>query len=310
MKIYLEGTKRAAVSRMFPVWESFGHKIVAKPQQADIQFSSVRIVNKSGLPTILRIDGICYDRGVDYKAKNKAISKSHKIADAIIYQSKTSRKMCEKYLSPRQTDIARVIHNGIDPTGWNNPQKHSGINIMCCAKWRRPKRLKEIIQIFNLFHQQYPNSKLHVLGVFVKGSQPINHPDVIYYGKLEYEQIKKIYRIGDMFIHLCKKDSCPSVVMEAMAAGLPVITTNACGGATEVARSVKGCMVIPGESESIAPDFIYQNDCHQIPDQVSSDLVDTMMIIANTKPRIKFPEQLTIESVAKKYLKAMNAIMS
>lgn len=309
MKIFLEGTKRAAVSRMFPIWESLGHQIVTSPQQANIQFSSVRIVNKSGLPTILRIDGICYDLGVDYKAKNKAISKSHRIANAIVYQSKTSRKMCEQYLSPRRTNIAKVIHNGLDPKGWNKPIKHDGINIMCCAKWRRPKRLREILQVFSLFHQRYPSSQLHVLGVFVKGSQPIKHPDVIYYGKLEYEQIRKIYRIGDLFIHLCKKDSCPSAVVEALAAGLPVITTNACGGATEIARSAKGCIVVPGESEGIKPDFIYQDACHQLPSQVESDLVDSMTVIANTKPRIKFPKELTIDFIARKYLKVMEVII-
>lgn len=309
MKIYLEGTKRAAVSRMFPIWESRGHKIVTSPQQANIQFSSVRIVNKSGLPTILRIDGICYDRGVDFKAKNKAISKSHQIANAIIYQSRTSRKMCEEYLNPRQTDIARVIHNGLDPKGWNKPIKHDGINIMCCAKWRRPKRLKETIQVFDLFRQRYPSSQLHILGVFVKGSLPIPHPNVIYYGKLDYAQIRKIYRIGDLFIHLCKKDSCPSAVVEAMAAGLPVVTTNACGGAAEMARLAKGCIVVPNESESIQPDFIYQDACHQLPNQVKSDLVDAMMVIANTRPRIKFPETLTIDYIANKYLEVMGAII-
>ena len=120
--------------------------------------------------------------------------------------------MCEKYLAPRKTVAGvRVIHNGVDASnGWNNPLAHEGYNIIACGKWRRPKRLKEIINIFDTLNQQYPqapNVNLHIVGGFKKGGSEIVHDKVTYYGQVTHDRMKQIYRQGDMFLHMCKKDS-------------------------------------------------------------------------------------------------------
>ncbi|KKK52114.1 hypothetical protein LCGC14_3108160, partial [marine sediment metagenome] len=164
MKIFVDGSKRAAVSRMFSVWKKMGHDVVDTSKEADVQLSVIKINVKSGLPVVLRLDGIYYDKAENYNARNSDISRSHSMADAVVYQSKFSKVMCEKYLSKRKTKIYDIVYNGVDSSRWSNPREHDGINVVSCAKWRRWKRLRETIEIFIEFLKHYPESKLHIVG--------------------------------------------------------------------------------------------------------------------------------------------------
>jgi glycosyltransferase involved in cell wall biosynthesis len=310
MKIFIDGSKRSAVNRMFNVWKKLGHEIVRKPECADVQLSSVKIINKSKIPTILRLDGIYYNKGENYRSRNNLISISHTKADAIIYQSNLSRKMCEKYLSKRKTNIFKVIHNGIDPFDWRNPKEHDNINIVSCAKWRRPKRLQEIIQLFIKFLKYYSNAKLHIIGPMIKGSNIIKHPNIIYYGNVNYKKMRKIYSEMDIYLHLCKKDSCPSTVIESIASGIPVITTNVCGGATEVCNLTKGCDIIYEGIEALEPDYIYQDSYNKIPIKTENKIIKSMIEKTKNRIRVILPEELTIEYVAKQYLEIMEKVLN
>lgn len=308
MNIFIDGSKRAAIKRLIPAWKKMGHKVVGSPKEADVQLSVVRIRHKTGIPVVLRIDGVYYDKGRKYKRANSALSRSHRQANAIIYQSNCSKMMCEMYLSKRTTEIFKVIHNGIDPTGWNNPKKHKHINVMSCSKWRRPKRLPEMIQVFNDFLKYYPNATLHIIGKFKKGGRKLPHPKVVYHGLVDFTKMIEIYKAGDVYLHLCKRDSCPSTVTEAIAAGIPVITTNACGGATEMCNLTEGCEVVEGESESLEPVFVYKsrnNNFYNFPKHVRKKIMTQMVKIVREKRRVVLPEKLTIKYVAAQYIDVM-----
>jgi glycosyltransferase involved in cell wall biosynthesis len=307
MKIFIDGSRRAAVSRMFPIWLSLGHEIVNEQKDADVQLSVVGITTKKRIPTILRVDGIYYDSEDDYNSRNNRINKSHQIADAIVYQSNSSKLMCEKYLDKRSTEIIDIIHNGIE--NWNNPIIHEGINIVSCAKWRRHKRLPEIVEVFKSFKLLYPNSKLHILGPMKRGASKIFLPDILYYDEVDENQIKEIYKTGDIHLHLCRRDSCPSSVVESISAGIPVVTTNDCGGATEMCKISENCFIVNGEVESLSPAPIYTDSYNTLNIKIIDDMVKCMDQIIKNKLTTKLPEQLTIEFVAKKYLKLMERII-
>lgn len=311
MKIFHEGSKRAAVSRMFPVWEQMGHKLVDSPQKADVQLSVARISKRSGIPTVLRIDGVYYDSGIDYNHANKSISDSHKIADGIIYQSYTSMFMTMGYLEYCKPGAkATVIHNGIDPTGWNDPQPHKTIRVYCSGKWRRPKRLEEIIEVFGMFKIIHPNSELHVLGSFKKGGKEIPGKDIIYHGMVDHKRMRSLYTKGDVFLHLCKRDSCPSSVVEAMASGMPVIVTDSCGGATEMVSMAEGNEIISGDTFTFNPESIYQDECHKLTDLIKTRIVGKMHNVVKYGIRTEFPAQLHVENVARKYLDIMESVIN
>lgn len=308
MKIFVDGSKRAAVSRMFPIWKNLGHDVISNSRKADVQLSVVRIKN-SHPNIVLRIDGVYYDKDTNYNQRNLQISKAHTIAKGVIYQSYLSSSMCDKYLDNRKTDIFDIIYNGIDKYSWNKPLEHNNINIICCAKWRRHKRLPETIDLFKEFLNYYPDSLLHIIGPMRVGAKKIQFKNVIYHGQLNFDQMIKIYQTGDISLHLSKKDSCPSSVVEAIAAGIPVVTTNACGGSTEMCNLTEGCIVVPGEDESINPDYIYKDPYNEIPKIVRKRLLKSIIKIAKEKRRVILPEQLTIKHVAKKYINIMEKVI-
>lgn len=312
MRIFIDGIKKAAVKRMFTVWEKSGHIVVSNPKDANVQLSSIKIKNRSGLPTVLRLDGIYYDKGINHRASNSDISSSHSTADAIIYQSHMSKLMCEKHLAKRKTKVHSIIYNGVNGSRWYNPREHDDINIVSCAKWRRWKRLPEIIKIFKGFLKHCPAAKLHIIGPMMRGANTIEHKSVIYHNPNKYigfDKIKKIYQTMNMCLYLAKKDWCPSSVIETIAAGIPVITTNACGGATEMCRLTKGCVVVSGEPESLELDYIYRNEYNKMFEEVQKNIIKSMLTIVDDKRSVVLPEELMIETTAGKYIELMGKII-
>ena len=311
MKVFIDGTLRGAVTRLIPFWKKMGVKIVDKLKFGDVQLAIVRI-SQRGLPKVpicLRLDGVYYDKdkSIDFERRNSSIARSHKIADAVIYQSNMAKAMAEKYLGKRNGKYDKIIYNGVED-GWNNPIKHKNVNIMCTNKWRRIKRLPEIISIFNEFRNYYPEAKLHVIGPFRKGAYEIKNTNVIYYGQQNHSEMRKIYRKGDFFLHLCKKDSCPSTVVEAIASGMPVVTTNSCGGATEMCNMTGGCVVVDGEEENLEPDYIYGEEYNYLAKDIRNDIVLEMVKIIKEKRRVELPVELTARFVAAQYKRVFKAV--
>ncbi|KKN60587.1 hypothetical protein LCGC14_0530270 [marine sediment metagenome] len=312
MKIFIDAGQKAAVKRMMEACDKMGWNAVSNPKGADVQLSIIRIRSKNSLPIILRLNGVYYDKAENYKGRNIEISKAHSEADAVVYQSNLSQRMCEKYLTKRRTNIYDVVYNGIDSADWDNFEEHDGINIVSCAKWRRHKRLQETIEVFDEFLNHCPKAMLYILGPMRKGTRHVKHPNIIYSdikNKIEFDEIREVYKTCDMYLHLSKKDSCPSSVTEAIAAGMPVITTNACGGATEMCELTEGCIVVPGESESLEPDYIYKDPYNKLSTDVKNNILKAMLKIAVDKRRVILPEGLTAEYAAKKYINIMEKIV-
>lgn len=294
---------------MFPVWEKLGHEVVDSPKRADVQLSVVRIYTKTSLPVLLRIDGIYYDKAEDFTKRNVSISESHSQANAIVYQSNTSKLMCEKYLKRRTALFYDVIHNGVDEINWCQPRKpHDGVNVISCAKWRRVKRLPEMVEVFQMFLHHCPQSKLHIIGPMSRGAERIVGDNIVYYDDLGFEQIKGVYCMGDVHLHLCKKDSCPSNVPESIASGIPVVTTNLCGGAAEMCALTPGCVNVEEGLQSLESDYIYQEAYNKMLLHVKENIVESMLNVVKNKVKVKLPKELKIEHVAQKYLNLFGEI--
>ena len=304
MKIFLDSKKHIQIQRLEPIFNQSGSFISRDSKNCDVQLSLVYLRHKTKLPITTRLDGIYYDLAIPYRGKNKPISKAHSLSSGIIYQSKSCMIMCEKFLSPRRTKNYDIVYNGIDPNWAGSFIEHEGINIVTSAKWRRFKRLKEIIDLFLDFQKIVPNSKLHILGRLHENTV-IKHPNIIYYGMVDFKKMSDIYKTGDMFIHLAKNDACPKTVTEALGVGMPVITTEACGGATEMSLLTEGCIVCKGDKITMEPDYVYRDEWNVLSRTVQKRILKGMIQIANDKRRVILPEELHIETTAKKYLKVM-----
>lgn len=310
MKIFREHVeKHIVVQRMEPYWNFAGHITSNNPKECDVQLSLIRTKKNHGLPVVLRIDGIYYNLDENYKTRNLAISTSNAQADAVVYQSNYSKQLCEKFLNPRKpTAVCKVIYNGVDPNWCGERKEHEGINIVVISKWRRLKRLKEIIELFLEFEKIVPSSTLHILGK-LHDNKPVKHTKIIYYEMVDRNVVGNILNIADFSLHLCKRDSCPNSVVETIAAGVSVITTNKCGGATEMCSMTEGCIVCDGDFDNdFQPDYPYRDSYNLLTPELYNNILQSMIMISKDKRSVKLPKQLTAEYMADSYIDVMEKI--
>jgi glycosyltransferase involved in cell wall biosynthesis len=216
-----------------------------------------------------------------------------------------------KYFGPRKRP-EYIVYNGVDHDQWfrETREKYSDddmINVVSCANWRRWKRLPEIIRTFNYFRCWKPESTLYIVGEMRRGAKEIIAPNVIYTGTLSEGEMINLYRNMDLYLHLGKNDSCPSTIPEAMAAGIPVITTNACGGATEMAE-LAGQYIADGDYQSFEPHALYKDEWNYLSDETMHKLA-LHMKEALWYDEPKFPDELHIRYVAKKYIEIMESVL-
>lgn len=309
MKIFFDsGKKHVMIQRMEPVWNEMGHFLSDSPKGCDVQLSMIRIEQHSALPIVVRLDGVYYDLATTYMDRNIRISASHSMADGIVYQSAYGKGLCEYYLEPKKPKaVSRVIFNGIKKSKVKR-RKHKGMNIVVASVWRRHKRLKEIIEVFLLFASARRDVYLYILGDLCD-NVVVKDPRIFYYGTVKYSKMKDIYEIADLHIHLSKRDNCPNTVIEAIGAGIPVLTTNLCGGAAEVCDTyVDGKVVVEGEN-SFFPVYNYEEAWNVLPRRTRAAMLEAMYNIQYTKTGFGvLPDILDIRNVAREYIEIMEEV--
>lgn len=297
------------MERVTPYLNKQGHRVYTAPQGCNVQLSFVRTGWRGNLPIVQRIDGIYSDQATDYNGRNAAISSTHSIAHGVIYQSDYSRRLCEMMLTPRNKSAkVSVIYNGIEPDWCGSHIDQDRVDIVILGKHRRHKRLKEIVDIFIKYNKVVENSVLHVFGL-MHDNKPVNHPCIKYYGHVARDKMFGVLRTARFSLHLSKRDSCPNSVLETISAGIPVITTSECGGATEMAAMTPGCVICPGDFDTMGPYYPYRDESNVITPELEHNILDAMMAITEDRRRVELPEQLTAKYCADAYIKIMESVL-
>jgi N-acetyl-alpha-D-glucosaminyl L-malate synthase BshA len=165
-------------------------------------------------------------------------------SDAITAVSQNLRD--ETYRSfPIEKEI-RVIHNFVDTRRFQRKPidafrrviAPNGERILLHASnFRKVKRVQDIVRIFEIVHKKIP-SKLLFVGDGPERSAAESLcreldicDDTRFVGK--QEQMEEILAVADLFLLTSEYESFGLAALEAMAAGVPVISTNA-GGLPEI----------------------------------------------------------------------------
>lgn len=182
-----------------------------------------------------------------------------------------SHNLCdETYKTFKIEKEIKVIHNFVDVQRFNR----KGIDafkrviapegeriLMHASNFRRIKRVQDVVKIFHAVTQKIPSKLLFVgdgperataeelsrkLGVF---------EHIRFVGK--QDQMEDILAIADLFLLTSDYESFGLAALEAMAAGVPVISTNA-GGLPEINVEGKtGFMGDVGDVETMSQKAIY-----------------------------------------------------
>lgn len=145
----------------------------------------------------------------------------------------------------------KVIHNGIDIDAFSPKlrEKYSGFNILGVANnWKMRKGLPDFIRLRKLLPADY-----HITLIGMTAEEIKQLPDGIT-GRQRTESIEELaraYSSADVLVNPTYEDNYPTVNLEAMACGTPVITYRT-GGSPESIDETTGMVVDKGNVEILA----------------------------------------------------------
>ena len=103
-------------------------------------------------------------------------------------------------------------------------------NILCLTRIEKAKGIYETVDTFAILKQKYKNATLTFVGdgseleTLKEYAKSKILSDIRFTGKLSGKELSKEYQNADFFLFLSYGEGMPTVVLEAMAFGLPIFT--------------------------------------------------------------------------------------
>jgi len=133
--------------------------------------------------------------------------------------------------------------------------KNEEILILFVGRLEKAKGLIELIDSFENLNKKYKNVKLLIAGngslknfIIKKSNKSKN---IVYFGHLSFEKLKKIYKISDIFVLPTYYESFGLVLIEAMAFRLPIISTLVEGPMNIVENGKSGFLIKPKDRKEL-----------------------------------------------------------
>lgn len=155
-----------------------------------------------------------------------------------------------------------VIPNGIDFEHFAQPREKltefmdGKLNILFVGRPEKRKGLKYLLRAFVRIHREMPNTRLIVVGAgdfsrYEKTTREIG--DIVFRAHVPYEELPRYHHTADVF---CApntgNESQGYSIMEALAAGMPVVASNIEGFAGVITSELDGILVRPRNEDAIA----------------------------------------------------------
>lgn len=126
--------------------------------------------------------------------------------------------------------------------------------------------------------------------------QQYNVKNVHFIGFMGKEKLKLYYAAADIFVHPTREDIWGLVVNEALAAGLPVITTNRCGAGLELIKNDENGFLVNVE------------DIDKLYEKMQTILYDKELKMKMKKNAVEVIKNYTIEEMASWHFKQLSKI--
>jgi glycosyltransferase involved in cell wall biosynthesis len=248
------------------------------------------------------VPGVNVRFSLDYKLLAPVFRRIWRNASALYACSEGLRQRAQKFMPEAEI---HVIPNGVEldrfrPVG--NRQKIEGLKLLTVGRLSVSKRIEMLVSAVELIRKQFPVATLKIAGggglenrlrQFIKDKGMEDCVTVL--GIIPAEEMPELYRESDIFISASVQEGMSNAMLEAMASGIPIITTR-CEGVQELIAD-NGIVVEEADAESIA-------------DAVKSLARDERAYNAMCVAARKQAENFSWQRVAEEYLKHYQNIKS
>lgn len=155
----------------------------------------------------------------------------------------------------------KVINNGIDlsvfkPTESDFRKKYGLENkkiiLGVAFDWGERKGLNTFIELSALLPDNY---KIFLVGIKDE-TKKILPENIVAIGRTKtVQELAQIYTMADVFVNPTREENYPTVNMEAIACGTPIVTFNT-GGSPEILDKSTGAVVNYGDTEKLVAEII------------------------------------------------------
>ena len=176
-----------------------------------------------------------------------------------------SHELKKKMESSFTSNQVSVVPEFIDTDKFNFPsQHHSGFNFIAIGDLIPRKGFDVLIQAYKLFVEEgFKHTSLIIIGdgkekdnlADLAGSLQIEN-QVQFPGRCSQEEVAAFLKQSDVFVMSSKVETFGIVVIEAMASGLPVISTR-CYGPLDIVNESNGILIPVDDIEEMKKAMVY-----------------------------------------------------
>jgi glycosyltransferase involved in cell wall biosynthesis len=205
------------------------------------------LARRRGASVVLNQNGVGYPgwAGDETEKVNRPYRLALLAADHVVYQSDFCKRSADAFLGPPR-GTWEVLHNAVDVEHFT-PAAQSpdgGPVLLLGGDQTQAYRVELALQTLAALLPEHPEATLLVTGRLVGRIDPLidelgigGHVELA--GEYSQRDAPTIFRRAHLLLHTKVNDPCPSLVIEAMACGLPVVYP-ASGGVVELVGDEAG----------------------------------------------------------------------
>ncbi|MAG36156.1 MAG: hypothetical protein CL878_07925 [Dehalococcoidia bacterium] len=237
-----------------------------------------RMAQRRGGKLVWNQNGVAYPawHGPGWEQSNVPLSKALHAADHVLYQSNFCKLGADRFLGERNGPW-EILYNAVDTTRFTPAEVDPApgqLVLLLAGSHQQSYRLESAARAVEILARQSSDVRLLVTGRLSWTSDPSEATRsahrlvaecgiadrVEFVGPYLQEDAPAMMRRAHVLLHTQYNDACPSVVIEAMACGLPVVYSHS-GGTPELAGDDAGVgvptelnweQVVPPEPQALA----------------------------------------------------------
>jgi glycosyltransferase involved in cell wall biosynthesis len=160
----------------------------------------------------------------------------------------------------------QLIPNGVDitrfqPAHTNNSLTKQSQVVLCLARLSYQKGIDVLLQAWRLVHEQAPQAQLIIVGTGSLQSQlermarELGIANSVEFAGLRNDAVSQLHR-GGVAVLPSRYEGMSHALLEAMACGLPCVTTRVSGSEDLIQQGVNGLLVEPEDYQGLAQALI------------------------------------------------------